>query len=240
MDKYTEFEDYISSLHDMHLSAPDWPKYKELMEAAERVCPEKILDMFIPEIIDRQGKGMMPHSWFHLFSERFMIVPKRHSSDHKLIINIYPLKDRLFNVVVTFRPDNLLSIIETGFNPLANRDVYYLRINCSTDTTDFELTAIAEHCEKLFRIYDTYIKPNIPLSPCLLLNQHIKKRDESSGADEVASSAYARMGRLPNDDRSDSFNPNNPAHQASRDNRSNQLNPNSPAYHSSRGGGKGR
>lgn len=34
--------------------------------------------------------------------------------------------------------------------------------------------------------------------------------------------------RTPNDDRSDSLNPNNPAHQASLDNRSNQLNPNNP------------
>ncbi|MFO8020625.1 MAG: hypothetical protein R6U96_18525 [Promethearchaeia archaeon] len=36
------------------------------------------------------------------------------------------------------------------------------------------------------------------------------------------------MGK-PNDDRSDSMNPNNPAHKASRDNRSNQLNPNHEA-----------
>ena len=37
-------------------------------------------------------------------------------------------------------------------------------------------------------------------------------------------------GRTPNDDRSDSKNPNNPAYQASEDNRSDQLNPNNPEY----------
>ena len=37
-------------------------------------------------------------------------------------------------------------------------------------------------------------------------------------------------GRTPNDDRSDSKNPNNPANQASEDNRSDQLNPNNPEY----------
>ena len=42
--------------------------------------------------------------------------------------------------------------------------------------------------------------------------------------------------RFSNDDRSDSMNPNNPAHQSSGDNRSNQLNPNNSAYHSSRAG----
>jgi hypothetical protein len=42
-------------------------------------------------------------------------------------------------------------------------------------------------------------------------------------------------GRSPNDDRSDSMNPNNSAYQAAMDNRSDQMNPNNPAYHSSRG-----
>ncbi|MBI3743226.1 MAG: hypothetical protein HY261_02945 [Chloroflexi bacterium] len=43
-------------------------------------------------------------------------------------------------------------------------------------------------------------------------------------------------GRPPSDDRSDSMNPNNAAHEAAVDNRANQMNPNNPAYHSSRGG----
>jgi hypothetical protein len=42
-------------------------------------------------------------------------------------------------------------------------------------------------------------------------------------------------GRSPNDDRSDTMNPNNSAYQAAMDNRSDQMNPNNPAYHSSRG-----
>ena len=52
---------------------------------------------------------------------------------------------------------------------------------------------------------------------------------DADGDDENA-------GRSPNDDRSDSMNPNNEAYQAAMDNRSDQLNPNNPAYHSSRGG----
>ena len=42
-------------------------------------------------------------------------------------------------------------------------------------------------------------------------------------------------GRSPNDDRSDSMNPNNDDYQASMDNRSDQMNPNNDAYWSSRG-----
>ncbi len=38
------------------------------------------------------------------------------------------------------------------------------------------------------------------------------------------------MSRDPNDDRSDSMNPNNDAYQDSLDNHSDQLNPNNPEY----------
>jgi hypothetical protein len=41
------------------------------------------------------------------------------------------------------------------------------------------------------------------------------------------------MGRTPNDDRSDSLNPNSDAHGASQDNRSDQLNPNNDRYQGS-------
>lgn len=41
--------------------------------------------------------------------------------------------------------------------------------------------------------------------------------------------------RSPNDDRSDSMNPNNDAYQSSMDNRSDQMNPNNDAYGGSRG-----
>jgi hypothetical protein len=41
--------------------------------------------------------------------------------------------------------------------------------------------------------------------------------------------------RTPNDDRSDSMNPNNDAYKDAEDNRSNQMNPNNSAYHDSRG-----
>ncbi|MGK0272575.1 MAG: hypothetical protein ACI88H_003247 [Cocleimonas sp.] len=37
-----------------------------------------------------------------------------------------------------------------------------------------------------------------------------------------------------NDQRSDSMNPNNPAHQGMHDNRSRQLNPENDTYHKSR------
>ena len=40
--------------------------------------------------------------------------------------------------------------------------------------------------------------------------------------------------RTPNDDRSDSKNPNNPAYDAAQDNRADQLNPEHEAYDKSR------
>jgi hypothetical protein len=44
--------------------------------------------------------------------------------------------------------------------------------------------------------------------------------------------------RIPNDQRSDVFNPTSSEHKATMDNRSNQMNPDNPAYHRSRGKGK--
>lgn len=41
------------------------------------------------------------------------------------------------------------------------------------------------------------------------------------------------MGRTPNDDRSDSLNPNSDSYKSSQDNRSDQLNPNNERYQGS-------
>ena len=49
------------------------------------------------------------------------------------------------------------------------------------------------------------------------------------------STSSGHRGSPANDDRSNTLNPNNPAHRAAHDNRANQLNPNSEAYRSSRG-----
>lgn len=57
----------------------------------------------------------------------------------------------------------------------------------------------------------------------------------ATNADEDDGYNDADGGRSPNDDRSDSMNPNNDAYQASMDNRSDQMNPNNDAYWSSRG-----
>ena len=54
--------------------------------------------------------------------------------------------------------------------------------------------------------------------------------DDDDGIDD-----YDEGSRSPNDDRSDSMNPNNDSYQASMDNRSDQMNPNNDAYWSSRG-----
>ena len=54
---------------------------------------------------------------------------------------------------------------------------------------------------------------------------------------ESASSGFiggVKPGPSSNDQRSDTLNPNNPAHSAAADNRSNQMNPNNSAYGSSR------
>ena len=57
----------------------------------------------------------------------------------------------------------------------------------------------------------------------------------NSTPDDSADDDYDDGGRSPNDDRSDSMNPNNDAYQAAMDNHANEMNPNNDAYWSSRG-----
>ncbi len=61
-----------------------------------------------------------------------------------------------------------------------------------------------------------------------------EEQGKQSGVEEDGDD-YEDAGRSPNDDRSDSMNPNNDAYQASMDNRSDQMNPNNSSYWSSRG-----
>ena len=60
-------------------------------------------------------------------------------------------------------------------------------------------------------------------------------RVSDSGEVHMSALPAQTTGRNPNDDRSDAFNPNNPASKAAKDNRSNQLNPSSLAHRRSRG-----
>jgi len=62
-----------------------------------------------------------------------------------------------------------------------------------------------------------------------------EKLQGKQGKVEDEDDDYIEGGCSPNDDRSDSMNPNNDAYQASMDNRSDQMNPNNEAYWSSRG-----
>ena len=76
-------------------------------------------------------------------------------------------------------------------------------------------------------------KGELPASFFIKPKKSLKQVAKSSDSDD---DYYEDKGdRTPNEDRSDSMNPNNDAYQASMDNRSDQINPNNPAYWSSRG-----
>lgn len=66
-------------------------------------------------------------------------------------------------------------------------------------------------------------------------NQSSSQGHHTDTADEDDDYSDADGGRSPNDDRSDSMNPNNDDYHAAMDNHSDQMNPNNDAYWSSRG-----
>lgn len=63
----------------------------------------------------------------------------------------------------------------------------------------------------------------------------VKSPDDGTSFDDWDDYLSGATGRTPNDDRSDSMNPNNDAYDAAMDNHANQMNPNNDAYWSSRG-----
>ncbi len=71
--------------------------------------------------------------------------------------------------------------------------------------------------------------------PELKTAQSLEVKTASSVRTTNDDDEYEDEGRSPNDDRSDSMNPNNDSYQASMDNRSDQMNPNNDAYWSSKG-----
>jgi hypothetical protein len=62
-------------------------------------------------------------------------------------------------------------------------------------------------------------------------NSTVNQHTTNDGGDDD----YVDSGSNPNDDRSNSMNPNNEDYHAAMDNRSDQMNPNNDAYYSSRG-----
>jgi hypothetical protein len=75
--------------------------------------------------------------------------------------------------------------------------------------------------------YETEIRPKIII-------ETKKNYEESYNFSEENFLSQKGDRRYPNDQRSDTMNPNNPEHKAALDNRANQLNPKHSAYHSSR------
>ena len=68
-----------------------------------------------------------------------------------------------------------------------------------------------------------------------LLEMSKPRQSASGSASQDDNDIGEKLDRSPNDDRSDSMNPNNDAYDAAMDNHANQMNPNNDAYWSSRG-----
>ena len=103
------------------------------------------------------------------------------------------------------------------------------------------MLAASAHSEDKFKITCPHCSDRFPLGYV----SNYKKIEEEAEATSARPSDQASHGgyglvrshspTTPNDQRSNSMNPNNPAFQAANDNRSNQMNPNNATYRSSRG-----
>jgi len=233
MAKYEDFQEYIQTLYyeqDRNIENAAVQRYNATLETATRMCPEQITEIFLADGAYDRGIYKKTLGYLYIFSPSYIVCPPKGGGNHKL----FPIKNRIMTVEMICEPRDLLLRLEG--EPQLRPDRHYMVVDLATDIADIRLVSSSNQCRKLLEIYDTYIKPNVSLEPCILLSQRAANNHREIEPNEVGVGPLNKRGRSPNDDRSDSLNPNNPASKASSDNRSNQMNPNNPAYGSSRGG----
>lgn len=123
-------------------------KINTTLQGASKICPEEILDIFISDRVDNGGSRSYEHLYF--FTKTYIVEVSNFSTDPSLNIELTILKDRVRYVLMKFN-EYFEKASETS----------RLSIRCYTDTAQFEFFAAKENCNKLFGVYEKYIKSNI-------------------------------------------------------------------------------
>lgn len=141
-----EFMEYINSIDISTVTLGT--KIDMTLKAARKTCPEEILDIFISDRVDNEGSRSYEH--LYLFTKTYIIEVANFSTDPSLSIELTILKDRVRYVLVKF---------DEYFEKASEKS--RLAISCHTDAAHFEFKAAKENCNKLFEVYEKYIRPNI-------------------------------------------------------------------------------
>lgn len=122
-----------------------YDKIVKLQSIANNLCPEKIEDYFLSEYKKENGTRILENFWF--FSPKYAMESKR----------IYQEGNNIDIMCI----DEYIDRYEINYDMKEAYDNSILSINCITTTSVIIMKATGFNCDKLWSLFEKYIKPNL-------------------------------------------------------------------------------
>jgi hypothetical protein len=126
-------------------------KSEKLQSVAGILCPERITDFFISEIVKDDGQHIFESLWF--LSPRYFLECK------KILTGEFNI-----DVACMYRSIERCEMTYVEFDPLHpenTTDNSRLRIEGNIGTVEYSFKAAKTNCCKLWHIFERYVKPNL-------------------------------------------------------------------------------
>jgi hypothetical protein len=126
-------------------------KSEKLQSVANILCPERITDFFISEVVKDDGQRIFTSLWF--LSPKHMLECKKILAEEFNIdvACIYKSIERCEMTYVEYDP----------LDPQATTDRSRLSIEGNIGMIDYTFKASKDNCSKLWHIFECYLKPNL-------------------------------------------------------------------------------
>ena len=140
----TMFGEYLSSI--------GINKVERTLIAAERLCPEKMEEIFISDWIPAEGQRGYENLYF--LTGTYIVESANFSTDTNINLEITVLKDRVKYILAKYNDYFEKASAESK-----------LSITFYTNGGSFAMKATKENCDNLVEVYEKYIKSNISKTP---------------------------------------------------------------------------
>jgi hypothetical protein len=142
-----EFMDYLESIGIKGGVLLD--RLESIHEFYSKMCPDEIVDIFVTDYIDSDGKREYENLWF--FSDRYVMEAKGFANG-KDDFDITPIKGRVVHYVIRKQ--------HYDFKEATEKSRLYLEFRLDTEANG-DLKAAKENCDVLRGIILKYVKPNL-------------------------------------------------------------------------------
>jgi len=142
-----EFVDYLGSIGIKAGSLLD--RIESIYEFYRDMCPDEIVDIFVTDYIDSDGKRVYESLWF--FSDRYVMEAKGFAAG-KDDFDITPIKDRVIHCTIQKQ--------DYDFKEATDKSRLHLTFGLDIGAiADFK--ASKDNCDALKNTIFKYVKPNI-------------------------------------------------------------------------------